>query len=72
MYVISLSLRLKTPVNQLLQQMDSADIAEYMAYDLTQNEEWCKRTEQKAVLEASRKLTPEQKADAFKAAMGKS
>lgn len=70
-YAINLSLRLKMPVNQLLNEMDSADIAEYMAYDITSDEDWLKRYKQKQELDRSRDMSPEEKAEAFMAAMGR-
>jgi len=41
-----------------------------MAYDLTQNDEWVKKYNQRQELEASRELTLEQRAKAMKEAMG--
>ncbi|WP_417534207.1 hypothetical protein [Marinobacterium stanieri] len=51
-YCINLSLRLKTPVNQLLQGLDSADIAEYMAFDLIMDSDWQKQWEQQQAVDA--------------------
>ncbi|WP_010323039.1 hypothetical protein [Marinobacterium stanieri] len=65
-YCINLSLRLKTPVNQLLETMSSADVAEYMAFDLTQTPEWQKEQAAKADAEAVADESVEQTVARFK------
>lgn len=69
-YAIGLSLRLGMPVNQLLDVMDSADFADYIAFDITQDDEWMTRFKKKQELEAHRALSPEEKSAAFMQAMG--
>jgi len=49
--------------------MDVDDIKEQIAFDLTQNEEWCKQQQRKAELEHSRAMTNEEKSLALKAAI---
>ncbi|MFW1676459.1 hypothetical protein ACFVYJ_01575 [Pontibacter sp. JAM-7] len=51
--------------------MDVADVREQMAYDLLQDEDFRKRLEREAELEASRQLTPEQQAEKMKNHLGK-
>ena len=68
-YLISLSRKLKITIAQA-ELLDQAEIVEQMAYDLTQNDEWVKKYNQRQELEASRELTPEQRAKAMKEAMG--
>jgi len=67
---VALSLRLHIPLNQMLSQMDSAEIAEYIAYDLTQSDDWQKQQQREKELEASRQMTPEQFKAAFMAGLG--
>jgi len=69
-YCIALSLRLHIPINDLLNRLDAADIAEYIAYDLTQSEEWQAKWERQQQLEASRNMTPEQFKAAFMEGLG--
>lgn len=59
-YAVSLSLRVGMPVNQMLEVMDSADVAEYMAFDLTQEVDFIERYRHEKDLEFSRTLTPEE------------
>ena len=59
-YAVRLSLRVGMPVNQMLEVMDSADVAEYMAFDLTQDSDFIDRYKQEKDLEYARTLTPEE------------
>jgi len=68
-YLISLSRKLKITIAQA-ELLDQSEIVEQMAYDLTQNDEWVKKYNQRQELEASRELTLEQRAKAMKEAMG--
>lgn len=65
-YCIHLSLRLKIPVTQLLHTLSSAEIAEYMAFDLTTSPDWIKAFEQQQAAEAVAEETPEQTVARFK------
>lgn len=47
--------------------MSVHDIAEQMAYDLTQNEDFVKRMEREKQLEASRGMSAEERTKQFKA-----
>lgn len=51
--------------------MDSADLAEYIAFDLTQDSEWVDKAEKKNALDASRAMTQKQRGEAFMQALGK-
>ena len=68
--MVALSLRLHIPINQMLEQMDSAEIAEYIAFDLTESEEWQARHKRQQELEASRNMTPEELKAAFMQGLG--
>jgi len=69
-YLFKLSYKLGIPKNRLAADMSVPDVVEYMAYDLSQNEEFLKKVQKEKEIEASKKLTPEQYADKFKALLG--
>ena len=50
--------------------MDSHEITEWMAYDMTCSEEWQEKHKREAQLEASRQMSDEDKLKAFKAMLG--
>lgn len=53
-------------VKQLLEELDSGEIAEWMAYDLTCDTEWLKKYNKNQELERSKQLSPEEKLKIFK------
>ena len=57
-------------VKRLLSEMDSLEISEWLAYDMTQDEKWIKDYNAQLELEESRKMTQEQKVAAFKKMLG--
>ncbi|WP_299195761.1 hypothetical protein [uncultured Amphritea sp.] len=59
-YAIGLSLRMGMPVNQMIEVMDSADIGEYIAFDMTQDSDFIDRYKQEKDREFAKTLTPEQ------------
>lgn len=65
-YCMHLSLRLKMPLPHLLKTLSSAEIAEYMAFDMTSNPEWVKAYEQQQLATKVREETPEQTVARFK------
>ncbi len=65
-YCFYLADRLKMPVKRLLEELSSSEISEWMAYDLTTNPDWIKKYNHAKELEASKKMTNEEKAAAFK------
>jgi len=54
-----------------IEQLPLAEIKLQMAYDLTMDSSWVQSHKQRLALAASRQLSPEEKAKAFKAAMGR-
>ncbi len=69
-YCFRLAEKLKMSVNQVLTTMDSTEITEWMAYDLTCSEEWLKAYEKEKELEASREMSDEQRLDTLKQMLG--
>lgn len=67
---MALSLRLHIPLSDLLIRLDSAEIAEYIAYDLTQSEDWLKGYERTKQLERSRNMSPDELRAAFMEGLG--
>jgi len=65
-YCINLSLRLKMPLSHLLKTLSSADVAEYMAFDLTQSADWQKEWQARAQAEAVALESAEQTVARFK------
>lgn len=65
-YCFYLADRLKMSVKKLLKELDSHEIAEWMAYDLTNNKEWISKYNKQLELEASRQMSQEDKVAAFK------
>ena len=57
-------------VQTLMSTMDSREITEWMAYDMTCSEEWQEKHKREAQLEASRQMSDEDKLKAFKAMLG--
>ncbi len=53
-------------VKKLLEDMDSREISEWMAYDITCNPKWQEKYESEKALEISKAMTQEQKVAAFK------
>lgn len=53
-----------------IQALSSAEITEWMAYDLTSNEKWITNYEQEKELEKQRAMSGEQKAQLFKKLLG--
>lgn len=66
LYSMSLARRYKIPVKYLYTLLNSNDIVEEMAYDMTQNDEYKKKWAREKELAASRKLTKDQRLAAFK------
>lgn len=66
-YCFALASRLKMTVKRLLKELDSHEIAEWMAYDMTCNQDWIKQYEHDQELERSKQMSPEEKLAAFKA-----
>lgn len=56
-------------VKQVLQSHNSAELSEWMAYELLKNSEFVEKLNKKAELEKFRKLSDEQQAAAFKRAL---
>lgn len=65
-YCFYLADRLKMSVKKLLKELDSHEIAEWMAYDLTNNKDWLGKYQKEIELEASRQMSQEDKVAAFK------
>ncbi len=65
-YCFSLAERLGMTVKRLLDTMDSQEISEWMAFDLTNNEEWLKAYNQQREMELDKQRTDEQRLAAFK------
>jgi len=61
---------LKIPYPELLERLDSQEIATYIAYDLTQDEDFAARIQKEAEIEASRELSSEDYAAQFKKLLG--
>ena len=57
-------------VTRLMSELDSREIAEWMAYDKTNDEEWIKQYNKELELEMSRQMSDEQKLLAFKKLLG--
>jgi len=69
-YCFYLASRLKMSVTRLMSELDSREIAEWMAYDKTNDEEWIKQYNKELELEMSRQMSDEQKLLAFKKLLG--
>lgn len=69
-YCFYLASQLKMTVRELLEKLDSRELAEWMAYDMTQNTEWQKSYQVEKELEESKKMTDMQQLQAFKALLG--
>lgn len=69
-YALHLSLKLHIPVNELLMRIDSVELAEYMAWDLLQTEEFQERYKKEQEREESRQLSADEYAAKFKALIG--
>lgn len=65
-YCFSLAERLRMSVKELLDKLDSDEISEWMAYDLTNNPEWRAKWDKDLELEHSKNMTSEEKLNAFK------
>ncbi|MCP4597797.1 hypothetical protein [Neptuniibacter sp.] len=55
----------------MLKRLDTAEIAEYMAYDMTCSTEWVEQVRKQEELEVSRAMTTQERSQAFRIAMGK-
>jgi hypothetical protein len=53
-------------VKKLLEELDSKEISEWMAYDLTQNQKWLDKYKNDKELEESRAMSLSERAAAFK------
>lgn len=69
-YCFYLASRLKMTVKQLLDTMDSKEIMEWMAYDMTNDEKWLENYNKERELELSRQMSDEEKLNAFKKMLG--
>lgn len=65
-YCFHLADKLKMTVKRLLEEVDSKEISEWMAYDMTNNPEWAANYKRQQELEMSKQMTHEQKLAAFK------
>lgn len=69
-YCFYLAERLKMTVKELLQRMDSKELSEWMAYDMTNEKEWSDKYNSDKELEKSRAMSKEEKLAAFKKLLG--
>lgn len=69
-YCFRLADRLKMSVQELLNTLNSAEIAEWMAYDVTCSEEWVENYNKELELEMSRNMSDDEKLQAFKTLLG--
>jgi hypothetical protein len=69
-YLFSLAERLSMPVKELEQTLTLDEVAEWLAYDLSNSDEWLAAYMRQKELEASRKLSREQQIIAFKRLLG--
>lgn len=69
-YCFHLAEKLGMTVQTLLKSMDSAEIAEWMAYDTTCSTEWQEKYNAKLELERSKELSDQETLLAFKALLG--
>lgn len=65
-YCYNLAERLGLSVKELLEKLDSHELSEWMAYDMTNNSEWQAKYAREKELEQSRSMAPEDKLKAFK------
>ena len=65
-YCFVLAEKLKMSVANLLSTLDSKEIAEWMAYDMTCNQKWQDKYKQDKELEENRNLSWAQRAELFK------
>lgn len=65
-YCFYLADRLKMTVKQLLNELDSGEIAEWMAYDKTCDPKWLEKYNKAQELERSKQMTAEEKLKIFK------
>lgn len=65
-YCFHLAERLKMSVKELTLKLDSHEISEWMAFDLTREENWIKSYKKQLELEQSKEMTNEEKLKAFK------
>lgn len=69
-YCFHLAAKLKMSVRTLLNEMDSLEIAEWMAYDLTCSDEWKEQYDKERQREKSKEMSDEETLAAFKALLG--
>lgn len=65
-YCFLLAERLSMTVEKLLDSVSSKELSEWMAFDLTRDEDWSKKFYKQKELEASRAMSEEQRLEAFK------
>ncbi len=59
-------MRLGMTVNEMLGKLDSAEISEWMAYDMTCDSKWIKQQEEEREKQNFRKLSQEEQLKMFK------
>lgn len=69
-YCYYLASKLKMSVRRLLSEMDSLEISTWMAFDMTNNEEWLKTYNTELELKMSKEMSDEQRVRAFKRLLG--
>ena len=69
-YSFSLAERLGRTLQELYNELSVLDILEWMAYDKTSNPEWVKKYQHEQELEKSKKMTVDEKVEAFKRMLG--
>ena len=69
-YCYHLASRLKMSVKRLMDELDSREIANWMAYDMTNDDKWLEKYNKERELELSRQMSDEEKLIAFKKLLG--
>ena len=65
-YCFMLADRLKMTVSRLLDELDSSEIAEWMAYDMTCDKDWIAKYNREKELERTKSLSQEERLKIFK------
>ncbi len=65
-YCFHLAEKLNMTVHQLQTTLDSGEISEWMAYELTQSDVWIEKYNKEKELELSKQMSQEERTEAFK------
>ena len=69
-YCFHLASKLRMTVRQLMSNLDSGEISEWMANDMTQSDEWLESYNKDLELQKSKEMDDNQKLEAFKRMLG--